>query len=94
MFVLVRCIPVSFFFSDLLKSWGEECDGMHYNFRATATVDCVHVYWYGHARSLSLVPYHVVRLAGSLGLECCAGAIAHGSVCNSVPRGMDVIHML
>ena len=29
MFGLVRCIPVSFLFSDLLKSWGGECDGMH-----------------------------------------------------------------
>ena len=25
---LVRCIPVLFLFSDLLKSWGGECDGM------------------------------------------------------------------
>ena len=30
MFGLVRCVPVSFLFSDLLKSWGgEECDGTH-----------------------------------------------------------------
>ena len=26
---LVRCVPVSILFSDLLKSWGGECDGTH-----------------------------------------------------------------
>ena len=31
MFGLVRCVPVSVLFSDLPKSWGEECDGHIYS---------------------------------------------------------------
>ena len=36
---LVRCVPVSVLFSDLLKSWGEECDGAHIYY-IWATVEC------------------------------------------------------
>ena len=41
---LVRCVPVSILFSDLLKSWGEECDGTHMYLRATVEVyTCIYV---------------------------------------------------
>ena len=70
MFGLVRCVPVSILFSDLLKSWGEECDGTHMLPQGHSR--SVHMYLRGRARPISaracVIGIHI-DIGGSMGLS-------------------------
>ena len=86
---LVRCVTISILFSDLLKSWGEECDGTHMLPQGHSR--SVHMYLRGRARPISARACVIdiyIDIGGSMGFSVLC-ATTRVSVCDSVSMGKD-----